>query len=368
MTTVGELDARLANLLRTELYKEYGYQNWARFKERLRVPRIVLGDSRRVLGSWDPELRELTISQALALEVPWIHVLDVLAHEMAHQYVHEVLGILDETAHGETFRRVCRNLAIDPAATATPAASAEMVNPRLERLREKVRRLLALAKSDNPHEAELAMVRARELLARHELELGADQLEPGFVVRRLGRGKKRMDAWERRIATILEDHFRVRSVLLKDYDVAAGHKTRAIEIMGTPANVEMAEYVHAFLIRTIESLWKSRRGEVGGRRRAAFMSGAVRGFGEKLDAQARAPISASRSTGPSDATAIVRREKARLDDFTSRRYPRLSRASATRSIHADAHHAGRADGKKIVLHRPLTGSADRGRLLPSGGD
>ena len=49
----------------------------------------------------------------LVTEHPWTVVLEVLRHEMAHQYVDEVLGVHDETAHGPTFQAVCEARAID---------------------------------------------------------------------------------------------------------------------------------------------------------------------------------------------------------------------------------------------------------------
>ena len=40
-------------------------------------------------------------------------MVEVLKHEMAHQYAHEILGARDESAHGEAFRTVCQRLGID---------------------------------------------------------------------------------------------------------------------------------------------------------------------------------------------------------------------------------------------------------------
>jgi len=79
-----------------------------------------------------------------------------LKHEMAHQFVHEVLGE-QEAPHGPAFRATCARLGIDQRAGGLPqpAQSADQ-----RRLLERVHKLLALAQSDNQHEAEAAAAAA----------------------------------------------------------------------------------------------------------------------------------------------------------------------------------------------------------------
>jgi hypothetical protein len=66
--------------------------------------------SRSRLGRWIESTRTLEISRPLVLEQPWGIVVEVLKHEMAHQYVSEVLGERHETAHGPNFRPVVQRL------------------------------------------------------------------------------------------------------------------------------------------------------------------------------------------------------------------------------------------------------------------
>src|SRR5689334_14675118 len=106
-TTVEALSAELEAALLRELRGRYSWDNRDRFGGRLVAPVIALSDSTTHLGRWHSATRTLEISRALVLGRPWLEVTSVLEHEMAHQYVDEVLKVRTETAHGETFRRVC---------------------------------------------------------------------------------------------------------------------------------------------------------------------------------------------------------------------------------------------------------------------
>src|SRR5512143_105959 len=76
------------------------------FMNRLRRPVFELGTSSVALGRWMRAHRTLEISRQLLLEHGWGALVEVLKHEMAHQFVDEVLGRVDETAHGPAFREV----------------------------------------------------------------------------------------------------------------------------------------------------------------------------------------------------------------------------------------------------------------------
>ena len=59
------------------------------------------------------EMLSLRLATRLVHDEPWQVVIEVLRHEMAHQYVDEVLRIHDESAHGPAFRKVCAERSID---------------------------------------------------------------------------------------------------------------------------------------------------------------------------------------------------------------------------------------------------------------
>src|SRR5271165_1107451 len=161
-----ELTAVLDAALVRELRTTYWQINDSFFKGALSAPTLELAATRATLGRWIPATRTIEISRSLVLERPWGAVVEVLKHEAAHQYVHEVLGEKDQTAHGPAFRDVCAKLGIDAHASGVPDASpCEPTN----RVVDRVARLLALAESPNRHEAEAAMAAAQRLMLKHNL-------------------------------------------------------------------------------------------------------------------------------------------------------------------------------------------------------
>src|SRR5438105_4531709 len=91
-----ELTASLERALVRELVAEWHRINAAHFRGALARPSIVLSTSTSRLGLWVDGARVIELQRAMVLEKPWPVVIEVLKHEMAHQYVHEILG-----EHGE---------------------------------------------------------------------------------------------------------------------------------------------------------------------------------------------------------------------------------------------------------------------------
>ncbi|HHH27948.1 MAG TPA: DUF2786 domain-containing protein, partial [Polyangiaceae bacterium] len=137
------------------------------FKGGLHPPVMRLVDGTTRLGAWDRRARCIELSRPFVMKQSWGSVVEVLKHEVAHQYAHEVLGAIDETAHGPAFRKVCALMGIDPAASGTPEVSDEGD----ERVLKKVADLLALAQSGNRHEAENAAALAQRLMLKHNVAL-----------------------------------------------------------------------------------------------------------------------------------------------------------------------------------------------------
>src|SRR5438874_1745456 len=113
----GRLGVELLAALVRALRREYDLINWNHLRDALRPPSIVLSDAESRLGQWTADDRTIEIGKSLALGHPWGVVVEVLKHEMAHQYAHEVLDARGERAHGEAFKRACELLNIDPAAS-----------------------------------------------------------------------------------------------------------------------------------------------------------------------------------------------------------------------------------------------------------
>jgi hypothetical protein len=297
----------------------------------------------------------LELSRALVVERPWPEILGVLQHEMAHQFVDEVLRVHDETAHGETFHRVCTERGID-ARAAGPAVPADS-QVDVDRVLDRIRKLLALAGSPNQHEAETAMRKAHELMLRHNIEASAARAERSFEVRHLGDPLRRGTRVESDVIVLLTQYFFVKAIRIPVYVPLEGKRGLVYEIAGTLPNVEMASHVYAFLLGTAERLWQENRGDArvrSGRDRMSYQSGVIRGFREKL-ATERTEL---RGTG------LVWAGDRRLDAFYHARHPRIT--TRRRTVRIDgAHAAGREAGRTVVLHKPVERGSSAGspRLL-----
>lgn len=346
--SVAVLSAELEAALVRELVANYVWFDELFFGRKLRPPLITLSYATDRFGLWRSDARVIEISRKLVLERPWPEVLEVLKHEMAHQFVYEVLGVRDETAHGPTFRKVCEERAIDARASGLPTADAEA-----PRVLERIQRLFALAESDNRHEAEAAMRKAHELMLRYNIESIGTRRD--YAACHLGDPTKRRTSVERDVIALLTKHFFVRAIEIPVYVPALGKRGHVYEICGTQANVDFASHVYAFLVGQAERFWARAKKEhrVPGRERIPYQSGVVRGFREKLELG----VTELRGSG------LVWRGDVDLDRFYQRRHPRVRSVSRSQRMSA-AHALGREHGKSIVLHRPIRqgGSGEPKRL------
>ncbi len=323
-------------------------ENAGRFRGRLKRPVLSLADGTR-LGAWIRGRREIILERGFVRERPWGVVVEVLKHEMAHQYVNEVLGVVDETAHGAAFRETCARFGIDASATGEPEPGD--VDDRVVR---RIQKLLALAASPNRHEAEAAMAAAQSLLLRHNLSEGAVRPGSRSTWRHLGTPALRMQQADRLLASILGTHFFVEVIWVPVWIAADGRRGQVLEICGAPENVAFADYVYQFLRGTADRLWLQVAPDRprGGRR--AFVAGVMRGFYDKLAQQAK--VHASEGLVWLGDPAVKR--------YLRQRYPHIRQVRRQGVAPSEAFSSGRDAGRGIVLHKPVEESApSRGRLL-----
>jgi len=191
------------------------------YRVNLQLPILELSDGRSCLGSWNDRYRVLSISTHLIRTRSWVTTLQVLKHEMAHQICSDLFGAPDE-GHGSLFQKACSLLGLSGAFSRAKADCAEIPDsletsssPRTENGRKilaKVEKLLALAGSDNEHEAALAMQRAGELLSRHNLAMPTAK-NNDYLHISLNTGKQRMPGHLRSIGCLLMNYFLSRQSL-----------------------------------------------------------------------------------------------------------------------------------------------------------
>jgi hypothetical protein len=198
---------------------------------------------------------------------------------------------------------------------------------------------------------------AQRLMLKHNLESVSDRRRSGYGFRHLGKPTGRVTEAERLLGTILGKHFFVEVIWVPVYRTAEGKRGSVLEVCGTPANLEMAAYVHAFLTHAADHLWrehKRARRIRGDRDRRTFLAGVMVGFLEKLNAQRT----------EHQQQGLVWVGDADLDDFYRKRHPRIVHVRHAGNRRTAAHHEGREAGRRIVLHKPVQGGPSGGvRLL-----
>jgi hypothetical protein len=354
---VEQLTVELERALVRELAQSGHAINARYFKRKLRPAVIELSDSMSRLGQYHYATRTIAMSRSLCVEQPWGIVEEVLKHEMAHQYVHEVLRVVDETAHGPAFRAVCRSMGIDARAAGMPTTSGEPESDEA-RVLARVAKLLALAESSNLHEAEAAMSAAQRLMLKHNLDAVRSGERADYGFRQLGAPTGRVTESERILGAILQAHFFVETIWVPVYRPLEQKRGSVLEVSGTASNLEMAAYVHSFLTHTAEQLWTThkRAQNLGGNKdRRTFLAGVMSGFYDKLKA--------ARVEHRTEGLVWVR--DADLTDFYRRRHPHIQSVRYAGNARTEAHAHGREAGRRIVLHRPVEGGPTQGgRMLP----
>jgi hypothetical protein len=351
------LSAALEGALLRALGRTWEEINQNHFAGRMRRPVIALDQTSGRLGRWDGERRTLGLSRALVLDQSWATVREVLKHEIAHQFVDEVLGVRDQSAHGPAFASICQRFGIDGRASGLPALNEGSRTATGEPVLRRIARLLALAGSPNLHEAEAAMRQAQRLMLKYNIDAVTSAAIRGYGFRHLGAPLPRIDAARQILAGILGDHFFVEVIWVPSYDPRTGREGRVLEVCGSPANLEVAAWVHDFLLETGQRLWREhqqREGIRGDRDRRRFLLGVMMGFRTKLE----------EATATSRQEGLIWQGDPELTTYLRQRYPRRSSGGRIGYETDTAYQKGHQAGQNIVLRRAVqTDGENRGRLL-----
>ncbi|MFO7963608.1 MAG: DUF2786 domain-containing protein [Desulfobacterales bacterium] len=336
-------------------------------RRRMKKPLFSLGNMTARYGSWSLEKREIRISRHLVEHHPWDAVRDVLRHEMAHQMADEVFAAADQTAHGPLFQDACRLLRANPKASGTYPTAREMVfqkkhDPSEAKLRQ-VKKLLALAQSRNRHEAAAAMKKAHELIAKHHLIHDQNSPTDGIYSIFLGAPLLRRCRDVYFLANMICEFYFVEGIWVPAFVVAKGKMGSVLEISGTAADIQMADYVYHYVRRFIDSQWDVYKAgkNVNRRRKTDFAVGIIEGFTSTL----RNAVAADGHSGPEGKKDLVVGRNPRLAAYIAHRYPRIRKIHRNGpSQDARIMKDGVSVGKTLVIFKGIHHRKRSRRLLP----
>src|SRR5690554_4325123 len=302
------------------------------------------------LGFFDSKFYQIGLNKKLIYSAKDSVIRDILKHEIAHYltFLHYP-GM--ESPHGQEFKEICLRYGFTgdiPKATLDLHLANENKEGDLEseKVLDKVQKLLKLAESSNAYEAELATLKANELLIKHSLShVNLEHEESIYLDRPLTypRSNSKLVA----IYEILT-HFLVKPV------ISHGHKQCSLEICGPKTNVILASYVAQFLDQQLEYLWKEAKKESGlqgQRSKNSFMLGVAAGFHEKMKKTER-----EMSTDNIKALTVVRKQ---LEINLNLVYKKLGSTRSSHQLDHKARNAGIEKGKKLSINKGVEGTSNK---------
>ena len=369
-----------------ELWSAWGRQLLAEFVDicyqysiKLIPPVIEITDATRAFGFWQADTRTLGISCHLIGKYDWDITLNVLKHEMAHQICSEIFRHAGHP-HDQEFLRAgellglpleyCR-ATIDFANLFQESSAALQPKDRKLILMARIKKLLAMTASSNEHEALSALQMAGRIMEKYSLEGSAELEQEAVTYRIIKTGKKRIEGYQRHIASILSRFFRVKLIYSRLYDPSSDAVYKTFEIFGRCENVEIAEHCFYFLENRLASLWQKNKkvfAAAGRSARKSYYLGILHGFREKLQAKdegqgSRIYTEYSSAIPARSIDQLSVEHDEIVQRCVQRRYPQLRLMKQSRQLVSPSiYNEGKAAGKELVLSKALRQREDQGKI------
>ena len=257
-----------------------------RYGVNLTTPIINISSGKKTLGWWNDKNKTLSISSHLIKNEIWDIVLEVLKHEMAHQYVSEFYDNAD--MHGKYFKTACKKLGVHPAFVAGIKDYQKKLqefkgelSTKAQKMLKKVEKLMALGQSSNEAEAQAASRKANYLLNKYNLEqinTNSNNLNIKYLT--ICHKKKRIESVQRAILSILKYYYFVNCLTSNTYHAQDDEVYKSIVLVGRKEALKVAEYVYYFLLDTAQTLWQNFKKENNAKRcdKLSFDMGFIAGI------------------------------------------------------------------------------------------
>ena len=325
-------------------------------RQMMRRPFFRIGDMSSKWGYWSAARNEICIRRGLVLNYPWDAVREVLLHEMAHQFTDQVLGGTDVVPHGNLFKRACYLLRANPKASGRyrplqDRLQYSSLTPR-DRLMIRIKKLLALAASQNRFEAQAAMLKAHELIAKYNVELLDVQNSFDVASIFVGKSALRHPKEDYFLANLLQDLYFIRGLWVSAYVLNKAKMGRVLEISGSIQNLKLASYVYDFIQRYIHKQWLlyNRTRRLNRCRKSDFAVGIIEGFRTQLTSHVR------QNKTMQTNVAIIRKADSALEQYFKHKYPHTAKI---RKVVSQPHQRvlkdGEKLGKKLVITKGISG-------------
>jgi len=334
------------------------------YRNQLHKPLFSLRDIKGRWGYWSGERNEICLSRNLVLNHSWDAVREIFHHEMAHQLAEQILAAHDEPPHGEKFKKACYLLKANPKASGNYMPLDEQVSngstsPE-DKIMVRVKKLMALAQSQNQHEAEAAMTKAHELIRKYNVELLSLDDNRLFISVFIGRPALRHFREDYDLSSLLQEFYFVYGIWVPAYVIEKCKMGRVLEISGTAQNARLASYIHDFIKNFIAFRWDeyNKKKGLNRYRKTDFAVGIIEGFRSKLKKKNQGKRKTTNKPG------LIEVHDPLLQKHMDYKYPhtvgiRGRALKRDRNVLKDGIHAG----KELVIYKGISKKGSGRRLL-----
>lgn len=319
------------------------------------------------LADWNLKTRTIRVSLRLLTKYEWKAVEFVLRHEIAHQIVDEFLDMRTfGHVHGEAFKKACTMVGIEADTKLTDVVMATFnYVPNESPVVDRIRKLLAKGSDNNitREEAQLFLDKAQEIMTKHNVSTtevyGIDTDDQLFLFRPVGGILKKGSRWKHLflLCDILQKHYFVEGI----WSWTRGG--RYYEIMGTPENLDVAEYVYHAILNQGEALYRQYKKEGNRGTRYQFLYNLFKGYRAKLNEQkerTKKKVSEERGSTVDELNALIHQGDKLLKDLYHKRYPDIQHISGNGARYNDKAYR---QGKNLTLNTGVNAGGNRGRLI-----
>lgn len=215
----------------------------------------------------------------------------------------------------------------------------------LDKVIDKVKKLLALSKSPNQNEANAALAAANKLIDAHRIsendltEDGGIIIDPTYIYE-----TGRVNPWKNKLVNVLAKHYGCVSYNDNTFN-GNGRLVSRFRLVGRRTDVSIARYLFNYLVEVCELL----AGAVKGCGRivvASYCLGFVRGVEEQLELSRKELI----SENTCGAMVLLERRSEESDNFLRKTIPVVDKKIYSKNkIDNNAFQAGMTEGKKTNL-------------------
>lgn len=242
------------------------------------------------------------------------------------------------------------------------------MSDKMNKIIERIQKLLSLANSPNEQEAKSATSMANALLIKYNLSIQEiEDHESEYVIDRVAQSGYTLKPHWYNLVSLLQNYFFVRVVILKTFDgyssgeYAKNHsRTRykkTFQILGTKENAQIANYIFHYLDRVYPELWKDtyeRNAQLKPNDKSSYYDGLTAGISELLE---ETKIKVEEEYG------LVLVKDPKLSKFVEEHSNGKYGSGSNSNFNPDLYDKGFEDGKKVTLKKPIETKQNSSQVL-----